>query len=59
MIERGDGSIQKLLDARRCPRCTSDWKPLITDNAEICKICAFSIAKTVETDDQQCGSSGK
>lgn len=53
MIERGDGSIQKMIEANRCPKCTAKWEPFITENAEICKICGFQIGETVEINDQQ------
>jgi hypothetical protein len=53
MIERGDGSIQKMIEANRCPKCTAKWEPLVTETSEICKICAFEIGKSVEKNDRQ------
>lgn len=53
MIERGDGSIQRMIEANRCPKCTAKWEPLVTENAEICKICGLKIGETVEINDQQ------
>lgn len=54
MIERGDGSLQQIINDGKCPKCRAAWEPLKTETGEHCKICDLTIAaRNVENDDRQ------